>query len=159
MKMNVSILKVKYGTVQISDLCRFAKTSLFSIRNGYGWYRLPHCRCLIKRLGTNSASVFDCSRSSWIFQNGCVIHCNQSHIIYILCNLQCLYIPEKYNLRNMVSIKSYSYNKLVLAYGPNQGATVTVQWSTNDKAFKLVFGRSKFQRWYPILNASSARIV
>lgn len=44
----------------------------------------------------------------------------------------------------MVSIKSYSYNKLVLAYGPNQGATVTVQWSTNDKAFKLVFGRSKF---------------
>lgn len=44
----------------------------------------------------------------------------------------------------MVSIKSYSYSKLVLAYGPNQGATVTVQWSTNDKAFKLVFGRSKF---------------
>lgn len=49
---------------------------------------------------------------------------------------------EKYNLRNMVSIKSYSYSKLVLAYGPNHAAIVTVQW--NDKAnFKLVFGRSK----------------
>ncbi|XP_029672240.1 mediator of RNA polymerase II transcription subunit 14 isoform X4 [Formica exsecta] len=48
---------------------------------------------------------------------------------------------EKYNLRNMVSIKSYSYSKLVLAYGPNHAAIVTVQW--NDKAnFKLVFGRS-----------------
>lgn len=52
--------------------------------------------------------------------------------------------PEKYNLRNTVSIKSYSYSKLILAYGPNQGATVTVQWSTNDKAFKLIFGKSKF---------------
>lgn len=58
--------------------------------------------------------------------------------------MSAFFIPEKYNLRNMVSIKSYSYSKLVLAYGPNQGATVTVQWSTNDKAFKLVFGRSKF---------------
>jgi len=44
----------------------------------------------------------------------------------------------------MISVKSYSYSKLVLAYGSNQGATVTIQWSTNDKAFKLVFGRSKF---------------
>lgn len=43
----------------------------------------------------------------------------------------------------MVSIKSYNYSKLFLAYGPNQGATVIVQWSTNDKAFKLVFGKSK----------------
>ncbi|XP_033360225.1 mediator of RNA polymerase II transcription subunit 14 [Bombus vosnesenskii] len=49
---------------------------------------------------------------------------------------------EKYNLRNMVSIKSYNYSKLVLTYGPNRGATVTVQWSTNDKAFKLIFGKS-----------------
>lgn len=53
-----------------------------------------------------------------------------------------LFTLEKYNLRNMVSIKSYSYSKLVLAYGPNHAAIVTVQW--NDKAnFKLVFGRSK----------------
>jgi len=47
----------------------------------------------------------------------------------------------------MISVKSYSYSKLVLAYGSNQGATVTIQWSTNDKAFKLVFGRSKFSNF------------
>lgn len=44
----------------------------------------------------------------------------------------------------MISIKSYNYSKLVLIYGPNRGATVTVQWSTNDKAFKLIFGKSKY---------------
>lgn len=49
---------------------------------------------------------------------------------------------EKYNLRNMVSVKSYSYSRLILAYGPNRGATVTVFWSSNDKAFKLIFGKS-----------------
>ncbi|XP_025987694.2 mediator of RNA polymerase II transcription subunit 14 isoform X1 [Solenopsis invicta] len=64
------------------------------------------------------------------------------HLYSIVHELAEYFKMEKYNLRNMVSIKSYSYSKLVVAYGPNQGATVTVQWSTNDKAFKLVFGRS-----------------
>lgn len=58
------------------------------------------------------------------------------------------YITEKYNLRNMVTIKLYNYSKLVLTYGPNRGATVTVQWSTNDKAFKLIFGKSKYYLTY-----------
>lgn len=44
----------------------------------------------------------------------------------------------------MISIKSYNYSKLVLTYGPNRGATVTVQWNTNDKTFKLIFGKSKY---------------
>lgn len=44
----------------------------------------------------------------------------------------------------MVSIKSYNYSKLVLTYGPNRGATVTIQWSIDDKAFKLIFGRSNY---------------
>lgn len=42
----------------------------------------------------------------------------------------------------MVTIKSYNYSKLVIAYGANRGATVTFQWSTKDKAFKLTFGKS-----------------
>ena len=42
----------------------------------------------------------------------------------------------------MVTIKSYSYSKLVIAYGSNRGTTVSVQWSTKDKAFKLTFGKS-----------------
>lgn len=65
------------------------------------------------------------------------------YVIKII-NLCAFYVTEKYNLRNMVSIKSYNYSKLVLTYGPNRGATVTVQWSTNDKAFKLIFGKSKY---------------
>ena len=42
----------------------------------------------------------------------------------------------------MVTIKSYNYSKLVIAYGVNRGATVSIQWSTKDKAFKLIFGKS-----------------
>ncbi|XP_043274195.1 mediator of RNA polymerase II transcription subunit 14 isoform X2 [Venturia canescens] len=64
------------------------------------------------------------------------------HLYSIVQDLAEYFKMEKYNLRNMVSIKTYSYSKLVLAYGPNRGATVTVQWSTNDKAFKLTFGKS-----------------
>lgn len=47
---------------------------------------------------------------------------------------------EKYNLSTMVTIKSYSYSKLVLAYGRERGATVTVQWNSSSNAFTLVFG-------------------
>ncbi|XP_015606309.1 mediator of RNA polymerase II transcription subunit 14 isoform X2 [Cephus cinctus] len=64
------------------------------------------------------------------------------HVYSIVQDLAEYFKMEKYNLRNMVTIKSFSYSKLVFAYGPNRGATVTVQWSTNDKAFKLVFGKS-----------------
>ncbi|XP_046742942.1 mediator of RNA polymerase II transcription subunit 14 isoform X1 [Diprion similis] len=64
------------------------------------------------------------------------------HLYSIVHDLAEYFKIEKYNVRNMVSIKSYSYSKLVLAYGPTRRATVTVQWSTNDKAFKLVFGKS-----------------
>ncbi|XP_012231892.1 mediator of RNA polymerase II transcription subunit 14 isoform X4 [Linepithema humile] len=64
------------------------------------------------------------------------------HLYSIVHDLAEYFKIEKYNLRNIVSIKSFSYSKLVLAYGPNQGAIVTIQWSINDKAFKMVFGRS-----------------
>lgn len=42
----------------------------------------------------------------------------------------------------MVTVKSYNYSKLLLGYGPERGATVTIQWSTTEKAFRLVFGSS-----------------
>lgn len=51
--------------------------------------------------------------------------------------------PEKFNLSNMVTVKSYSYSKLVLGYGPERGATVTVQWNSQSQAFTLVFGGYK----------------
>ncbi|XP_053982530.1 mediator of RNA polymerase II transcription subunit 14 isoform X1 [Hylaeus anthracinus] len=64
------------------------------------------------------------------------------HLYSIVHDLAEYFKMEKYSLRNMISIKSYNYSKLVLAYGPNRGATVTVQWNTNDKTFKLIFGKS-----------------
>lgn len=64
------------------------------------------------------------------------------HLYTIVYDLAEYFKMEKYNLRSMVTIKSYNYSKLVIAYGSNRGATVTVQWSTKDKAFKLTFGKS-----------------
>ncbi|XP_046397458.1 mediator of RNA polymerase II transcription subunit 14 [Ischnura elegans] len=46
------------------------------------------------------------------------------------------------SLANFMTIKSYSYSRLVVAYGLNRSACVTVQWSHVEKAFKLVFGGS-----------------
>jgi mediator of RNA polymerase II transcription subunit 14 len=51
------------------------------------------------------------------------------------------YFTEKYSLSAMVTIKSYSYSRLVLGYGPERGATVTVDWNSSDKAFRLIFGK------------------
>lgn len=39
-----------------------------------------------------------------------------------------------------MTIKSYSYSKLVIGYGPDGGALVTVQWNEQNKVFHLVFG-------------------
>ncbi|KAJ3641158.1 hypothetical protein Zmor_027675 [Zophobas morio] len=47
---------------------------------------------------------------------------------------------DKYNLSNMFSIKSYNYSKLVLCYGPDKGAMVSINWNSTEKAFKLAFG-------------------
>jgi mediator of RNA polymerase II transcription subunit 14 len=45
----------------------------------------------------------------------------------------------------MVTIKSYSYSRLLLGYGPERGATVTVDWNSSDKAFRLIFGKKCFR--------------
>lgn len=40
----------------------------------------------------------------------------------------------------MFCIKSYNYSKLVLCYGPDKGALVSITWNNNEKIFKLAFG-------------------
>lgn len=40
----------------------------------------------------------------------------------------------------MFSIKSYNYNKLILCYGPDKGAMVTINWNSQENLFKLAFG-------------------
>ncbi|KAK4883568.1 hypothetical protein RN001_006887 [Aquatica leii] len=47
---------------------------------------------------------------------------------------------EKYNLSSVFSVKSYSYSKLVLCYGPDKGAMGTINWNNCEKMFKLAFG-------------------
>lgn len=40
-----------------------------------------------------------------------------------------------------ISVKSFTWNKLILYYGPNKGAIVTVQYSIPEKVYKLSFGK------------------
>ncbi|KAJ8973061.1 hypothetical protein NQ317_018789 [Molorchus minor] len=48
---------------------------------------------------------------------------------------------DKYSfLANMFCIKSYNYSKLVLCYGPDKGAMVSISWNNTSKAFRLAFG-------------------
>ncbi|KAF4526396.1 hypothetical protein B566_EDAN012686 [Ephemera danica] len=47
---------------------------------------------------------------------------------------------EKYGLAGLVAVRSFSYSRLVLGYGPDRSASVTVLWSSEDKAYRLLFG-------------------
>ncbi|KAG4074048.1 hypothetical protein HA402_014253 [Bradysia odoriphaga] len=49
------------------------------------------------------------------------------------------YKNEKYNLQNLVTVKSYNYNNLLLGYGPNKEVTVNIFWCTEAMEFKMVF--------------------
>lgn len=50
----------------------------------------------------------------------------------------------KYDQHNVYSsimdIKSYTYKKIVLGYGPNKASTVTIYWKPSEKKFHLSFG-------------------
>lgn len=50
----------------------------------------------------------------------------------------------------MVTIKSYSYNNLLLGYGPNKDVTVNIYWCTEAKEFKMIFTGSN-----SVINAHS----
>ncbi|XP_060525569.1 mediator of RNA polymerase II transcription subunit 14 [Cylas formicarius] len=48
---------------------------------------------------------------------------------------------DKYSyLSNLFSIKSYNYSKLILCYGADKGAMVSIMWNNQLKMFKLTFG-------------------
>ncbi|CAH1119203.1 unnamed protein product [Phaedon cochleariae] len=48
---------------------------------------------------------------------------------------------DKYSyLVNLFCIKSYNFTKLVLCYGCDKGAMVSITWHSAEKAFKLAFG-------------------
>ncbi|KAK5650997.1 hypothetical protein RI129_002026 [Pyrocoelia pectoralis] len=62
------------------------------------------------------------------------------HLYTIVYDLSEYLSVEKYNLASVFSVKSYSYSKLVLCYGPDKGAMVSINWNNTEKAFQLAFG-------------------
>ncbi|XP_066901143.1 mediator of RNA polymerase II transcription subunit 14 [Halyomorpha halys] len=62
------------------------------------------------------------------------------HLYTLVEDLAEYFRMPKYNISSVVTVKSYSYSKLVLGYGPDRAATVTVQWNPVNKAYTLVFG-------------------
>jgi mediator of RNA polymerase II transcription subunit 14 len=50
-----------------------------------------------------------------------------------------LYNADKYNLKNIVGIKSYSYTSLMLVYGPQKEYCINIEWSNESKQFEITF--------------------
>lgn len=46
---------------------------------------------------------------------------------------------DRHNLKNIVSIKSYSYTNLLMLYGQNKEVSVNVSWCNEAKQFQLTF--------------------
>ncbi|CAH1996692.1 unnamed protein product [Acanthoscelides obtectus] len=80
----------------------------------------------------NTSKTVDALISDW----------NQIVHLYTLVHDLSEYLKtDKYSfLANMFLIKSYNYNKLVLCYGPDKGAMVSVTWNATERAFRLAFG-------------------
>lgn len=50
-----------------------------------------------------------------------------------------LYNGEKYNLKNIVNIKSYTYTNLMLTYGGSKDLNVNITWCNDAKQFVMTF--------------------
>lgn len=67
-----------------------------------------------------------------------MVSCLINSITTIFLIIQ-LFFSDKYNLQNLVTIKSYTYTSLLLGYGPNKEVTVNIYWCTKAKEFKMIF--------------------
>lgn len=50
-----------------------------------------------------------------------------------------LYNADKYNLKNIVSVKSYNYTSLMFVYGANKEYCVNIEWNNESKEFEMTF--------------------
>lgn len=50
-----------------------------------------------------------------------------------------LYNSDRYNLKNIISVKSYNYTNLLLVYGINQEMSINVSWCNETKQFQTIF--------------------
>lgn len=49
------------------------------------------------------------------------------------------YKSNKFNLQNIITIKSYTYTSLLIGYGPNKEVHMNVFWDTESKEFRTIF--------------------
>lgn len=50
-----------------------------------------------------------------------------------------LYNADKYNLKNIISVKSYNYTNLLLLYGQNMEVSANITWCNDTKQFLMTF--------------------
>lgn len=48
---------------------------------------------------------------------------------------------RNFGRNSQISVKSFTWNKLILSYGPNKGAHVSVTYSISEKVYKISFGK------------------
>lgn len=73
--------------------------------------------------------VVDCILDDWM-----VI----AKLIYLLEDSNWL---EKFERSGLVSLKNFTWNKLIINYGPNRSAVATIQYIITEKYYKLSFGK------------------
>ncbi|CAG0893105.1 unnamed protein product [Darwinula stevensoni] len=65
-----------------------------------------------------------------------------AHLYEVVFNLARYLQTENYSTGDIISVKSYSYRKLTIAYGPQFGCLLSVFWHPHEKQFQLHFGTS-----------------
>lgn len=63
-----------------------------------------------------------------------------AHVAQLYASIQNLATVQKQKLGEHVTVKSFNFKKLVLAYGPNRSATAVVTWRANERRFHLALG-------------------
>lgn len=66
---------------------------------------------------------------------------NMGHLYSVVLEFADILKYDQHNIyTNIMDIKSFTYKKLVLGYGPNKASTVTIYWRPSEKRFHLSFG-------------------
>ena len=65
-----------------------------------------------------------------------------AHLSHLYASVQNLATVQKQKLGEHITVKSFNFKKLILAYGPNRSATAVVSWRANEKRFHLALGCS-----------------
>lgn len=65
-----------------------------------------------------------------------------THVAHLYASMLSLAAVQKQKLGEHITVKSFNFKKLVLAYGANRSATAVVTWRANERRFHLGLGCS-----------------